>query len=209
MTTEVIAELVPAGGWAGPDRARLAAPAPAARGPLFRSLSGMARLFGRAEVPDVITVLHLNPRLFWAWLFFASRLMPYGKLPAPVRERVILRTAWNCRSRYEWGQHVDIALHVGVSDAGIAAVAAGPAAEADRHERALLQACDELHRDQCLSEATWQTLAEHYPEPLRIELLLLIGHYIMIAGFLNSAGLALEPAIEARLQGLHRRLGAR
>lgn len=199
-------ELVPDGGWAGAGHVRLPAPRPAARGALFRSLSGAARLFGRHDVPDVITVLHVNPRLFWAWLFFASRLMPFGRLPAALREKAILRTAWLCRSRYEWGQHVEIALRSGVSDAEIVALTRGAAALADAGDRAVLQACDELHRDHCVGEATWATLRTHFREPLLVELLLLIGHYQMIAGFLNSTGLALEAPIEAALQAFHGRV---
>ncbi|MDQ8036324.1 MAG: carboxymuconolactone decarboxylase family protein [Pedobacter sp.] len=200
-------ELMPEQGWMHLSHVRLSAPAVAERGLLFRSLSGFSRLFGRAEMPDVLTVLHLNPRLFWAWLFFASRLMPYGRLPATEREKIILRTGWNCRSRYEWGQHVDIALGAGVTDEEIRCVAEGPAAWSEPRARALMLACDEVHRDKCIAEATWQILAAHYSEKLLIEIVMLIGHYEMIAGFLNSSGIALEPAMEEKLQAFHRRLG--
>lgn len=154
-------------------------------------------------------MLHANPRLFWPWLLFASRLMPFGRLPPALREKVILRMAWLCRSRYEWGQHVEIALRCGVSDAEIVALAQGAGAMAEPGERAVLQACDELHRDGCVSEATWALLSAQYPEPLLIELLMLAGHYQMLAGFLNSAGLVLEPAVEAALQAFHERVGKR
>lgn len=198
--------LQPDAGWIRPAP-RLCAPPPARRGPLFRALSHFSALFGRADIPDVITVLHQHPRLFWPWLLFASRLMPYGRLPAALREKLILRTAWNCRSRYEWGQHVEIALKAGVSDAEIVAVAQGPAA-CSGSDRLALQACDELCRDKQVSDATWQALANVFSEKELIELLLLVGHYEMIAGFLNSAGLALEPVIEAELQAFYRRLPA-
>lgn len=199
-------ELCPPQGWNMPELARLRAPAPAARGLLFRSLSFFSGLFGRSAVPDVLTVLHLNPRLFWAWLFFASRLMPYGRLPATERELVILRTAWNCRSRYEWGQHVDIGLQAGLQDADIVRITQGPQAFSEDHLQALVQACDDLHATQCIGTATWTRLRAHYSEALLVEIVMLIGHYAMIAGFLNSAGLELEPDIEAQLQSLHHRL---
>lgn len=198
--------LQPEGGWSSLARARLSAPVPAARGLLFRSTARLSGLFGRQEVPDVLTVLHLNPRLFWAWLFFASRLMPYGKLPPTLREKIILRTAWNCRSRYEWGQHVDIALRAGVSDADIVRLSQGPQACTSPHEQAVLQACDELCRHTLVSDDTWQRLSQHYPDSLLIEILLLVGHYQMIAGFLNSAGLTLEAPIEKTLQAFYRRI---
>lgn len=199
-------ELQPEQGWAVAGRLRLPPPPAAQRGLLFRGMSNFSRFLGREEVPDVITVLNINPRLFWAWLFFASRLMPYGRLPAKEREMVILRTGWNCRSRYEWGQHVDMGMSVGLSDDEIQRIAEGPSAWQDAHLRALLLACDEMHTDHCISEASWGVLAQRYSKAMLVELTILIGHYQMIAGFLNSAGLTLEPAIEEKLRAFHQRI---
>ena len=201
-------ELAPEGGWIAWPAPRLVAPPPAARGLLFRALSGLARRFGRAQVPDIFSVLHINARLFWAWLYFAARLMPWGRLPAAERELVILRVGWNCRCRYEWGQHVEIALRAGVSDDDIARVARGPQAFTGRAQL-LLQASDELCRERCVADGTWQALRAHYDERRLIEIVILAGHYVMIAGFLNSAGIALEPPIEAQLQDFNRRIAAR
>ncbi|MEW6777582.1 MAG: carboxymuconolactone decarboxylase family protein, partial [Bdellovibrionota bacterium] len=66
-------------------------------------------------------------------------------------------------------------------------------------QKALLAACDEIHRDRFISNATWKTLATHYSEPQLIELSLLIGHYEMLAGFLNSAGVQLETLRDSSL----------
>nr|WP_301334213.1 carboxymuconolactone decarboxylase family protein [Solimonas sp. SE-A11] len=164
-------------------------------------------MFGRKQLPDLFPVFHINRRLFWPWLFFASRLMPGGRLKAQEREKIILRTGWNCRCRYEWGQHLEIGLGVGLSDADVLRVSQGPSQAQGERERALLQACDDMAREQAISTATWAALAAHYREPLLIEITILIGHYQMVAGFLNSSGIALEPAIEQVLQDFHRRVG--
>lgn len=202
-------ELMPAGGWIRHATPRLTPPPPDARGLVFRAMSFVARRFGRSELPDVFTVLNLHPRLFWGWLYFASRLMPFGRLPAPVREKLILRTAWITRSRYEWGQHVDIGLRVGVRDEEILAITRGPQGFDDTQDRALMRACDELLSDHVISDATWATLRERYGDRLLVEIVMLVGHYEMLAGFLNSAGLLLEPTIEAKLQAFHARIAAR
>jgi alkylhydroperoxidase family enzyme len=201
------AGLRPAAGWieAAP---RIAAPPPARRGLAFRGLSRLARAFGRAEVPDIFSVFHVNARLFWPWLLFASRLMPGGRLPARDREKLILRTAWLTRSRYEWGQHVDIGLRSGLDDAGILRLAHGPAHCEDAAERLLLQACDELVLERHVADETWRLLARGYSEKLLIEIVILVGHYMMVAGFLNSAGLQLEPPVAAQLEAFHRRIAA-
>jgi len=199
--------LHPAAGWiAAPQR--IPTPPPGRRGLAFRGMSLAARAFGRAEVPDIFAVFHLNARLFWPWLFFASRLMPGGRLPAREREKLILRTAWLTRSLYEWGQHVEIGLRVGLGDAEILRVARGPEQCEDPAERLLLQACDELVRGRHLADATWAQLAQRYDDKRLIEIVILVGHYVMVAGFLNSAGLELEPPIAAKLEAFHQRLAA-
>lgn len=199
--------LLPPGGWATAIPQRLRPPPVAARGWLFRGLSGLSRWYGRPQLPDIFPVLNIHRGLFVAWLWFASRLMPYGALRGRIREVLILRTAWNCRSRYEWGQHVEIALRAGVSDAEILALAGDAAAVADPRRRVLLQACDELCRDNVVSAPVWDALGADYDDRLRVEILMLVGHYRMLAGFLNSAGVPLEPAIEEKLQAFYRRNG--
>lgn len=199
-------ELEPEGGWIKAETTRLPPPPPSRRGLLFRGVSVASRFFGRPQVPDVFSVFHINSRLFWAWLFFASRLMPGGRLPARDREKMILRAAWNCRSRYEWGQHVDIALRVGVSDEDIVRVSQGPQAFDGARDRAQMQACDDLFRGQIISIGTWRELSRHYDEKKMIEIIILIGHYQMLAGLLNSAGIALEAQTESKVEDFHRRV---
>jgi len=59
-------ELQPEAGWAGAKRVRLLPPAPTERGLLFRGASRLSRLFGRDDVPDILAVININPRLFWS-----------------------------------------------------------------------------------------------------------------------------------------------
>lgn len=200
--------LMPEGGWASPAHERLPAPADSERGIAFRSLSKLSRLFGRGQLPAIFPVFHINPRLFWAWLFFASRLMPFGRLAASSREKLILRTAWNCRSRYEWGQHVELALKHGVSDTDIMLLATAPQSMCD-DDALLMQACDDICRQRLISEATWSALAQRYSQPRLIEIMILVGHYEMVAGLLINSGIELEETIEAQLQAFHQRISAR
>lgn len=198
--------LQPEGGWAGPLQPRLAVPPPSERGLLFRTVSRVSHLFGRPELPAVFPLLHRNPRLFWGWLFFASRLMPWGRLAAPARELIILRTAWLCRSRYEWGQHVEIAERVGVVDRDLLAVTRGPDAFSNATLRTLIQACDELHQHDCLSDDTWRQLQIRHSDSQLLEIMMLVGHYRMLAGVLISCGLPLEARMEDHLQAFHARI---
>ena len=86
---------------------------------------------GRAGVPggdavNIFATLVRHPRLFRHWLPFGGALLT-GSLPARDRELLILRTAWLCRSEYEWGQHVRLALGVGLSEEEIERVPASAA----------------------------------------------------------------------------------
>lgn len=203
--TPIDSQLTPPGGWHRTDQPRIQPLVLAKLGVPLRTLLAAAgkwakKRTGTAVVPDVFLLLLKHPRLFWPWLRFASRLMPYGTLDRRDAELVILRVAWNCRSRYEWGQHVAIGMLAGLTAEDVARVPDGPDAPGLNALRsALMQATDELHHDRVISAPTWQRLSEHYGNKQLIELSMLIGHYEMLAGVLNSSGIALEPQTEEQL----------
>jgi alkylhydroperoxidase family enzyme len=198
--TPLTDQLAPPGGWRSPGRVRLP-PLRADEASMSKRLISAAVVrFGKVNAANLFLMLLRDLGLFRAWLGFARRLMPYGKLDRQDTERVILRVAWNCRCRYEWGQHVDIGLRAGLTADDIRRVAEGPAAFAsDRHRQAILLACDEIHRQRMIGEDTWQTLAAQFSETRLLELLMLINHYEMLAGVLNSTGLELDAGLEAIL----------
>ena len=203
--TPIDQQLAPPGGWHAATTARIA-PLKVAQLPLtMRALLWAAgkwakKSTGLAGIPDVFLLLMRHRRLFRPWVRFASRLMPYGILDRRDTELAILRVGWNTRCRYEWGQHVPIGLRAGLTAAEIARIAQGPQASGwTPAQAALLQATDELHAHRLIAEATWQRLAQHYSARQLIEIGMLVGHYEMLAGVLNSVGLALEPPVEARL----------
>lgn len=198
--------LQPDRGWAQAAHPRLIPPPPQRQGWLLRALGLLTRRFGRAELPDLFPVLNLHRGLFLPWLWFASRLMPHGRLPATARELLILRTAWNCRCRYEWGQHVDLALAAGLSDMDILCTTLMPGTFADPLQRSLIQACDELCLNDVITDTVWHALGQHWDEARLIEITMLVGHYRMLASVINSAGLRLEAPIEARLQAFYLRV---
>jgi AhpD family alkylhydroperoxidase len=150
-------------------------------------IAGLAARTGAP--PRIFTTLARHRRLFRAWLRFAGRLMPGGKLPRVDTELVILRVSVNCGCDYEWGHHVAIGRRAGLTDEQIARIGDGPDAPGwSDHERAVLRAVDELARDRVISDATWAQLRTRYDERGLIELCLLAGHYEMLAGALNSLG---------------------
>jgi 4-carboxymuconolactone decarboxylase len=138
-----------------------------------------------------------HPELFKAWLPFGGYLLSGGTLSFADRELLILRTGYNCRSPYEWGQHVRLATAGGVDRRVIDRIAAGPDAPGwDEREILLLRAADELHSEARISDATWARLARHLDERQLIELPILVGQYHLVAFALNSLGVQPEPGLE-------------
>ncbi len=138
-----------------------------------------------------------NPELFRVWLPLGGYLLAAGKLSGRDRELLILRTAVNCESSYEWGQHVRISLDGGIEREAIDRVLEGPDADGwTAHEAALLRAADELHEDSRVGDATWGTLAETYDEAQLIEAAMVVGHYHMVAFALNSFDVELDEGLE-------------
>jgi alkylhydroperoxidase family enzyme len=150
----------------------------------------LARALGRAagtNPPHVMTTLGRNRRLFRRWLWFASALMPRGRLPRADTELLILRVAHRCDCPYEWQHHERLGARAGLDRASIDRVRSGPDADGWTPRQALLlRAADELHDDRRIAEATWTALAAQLGEEQLIEFCMLVGHYEMLAMTLNS-----------------------
>lgn len=198
---EGLLALAPPEGWHAVDPSRLGPRDPPPRGLLYRLTALAMRRLGRDEVPGVFVLLLAIPRVLVPWSWFASRLMPFGRLDPRDRERVVLRVAWNCRCRYAWVQHVEIGLRVGLVADDVRRVCAGPAAEPRPDLRALLTACDELHRDRRVSDPTYAALRDALDDERLLELLFLIGHFESLAGLLNSTAVTPEESVLARVRG--------
>lgn len=153
-----------------------------------------ANLVKEGELLAVFGTLARHPKLLAAWLPFAGRLLAGGTLDRRTTELIILRVAANMGSDYEWGQHVQICADLGIEREALERVLLGPLAQGwSPLEALLLRATDELHSERYITSATWDALAEHLTEPQLIEVCFLVGQYEMLAMFLRTAGVQLEP----------------
>jgi len=149
-----------------------------------------ARVAGRVqgtEPPAVFLTLGRHRRLFWGWLHFAGRLMPGGRLSRRESELVIVRVAARRGSAYELAQHRRLARRAGLGGEELAAVEGfGDHPGLSDRERLLLRAADELLADQDLSDPLWTQLGERFDDRERIEIVMLVGHYAMLATALHA-----------------------
>ena len=149
--------------------------------------------------PNLFLTLGRHRPLFRGWLRFAGRLMPIGKLPRRETELVILRVAHLRGCSYEFDHHVHLGRRAGVDAEDVARVVAGPDADGwSARERAVLRAVQGLHDDRDLDDATWDDLRLHLSEREVLELLLLAGHYEMLATVIGT--LRIQPDERRRVR---------
>jgi AhpD family alkylhydroperoxidase len=151
-----------------------------------------ARVAKAPRLPQLFTTMARHRSLFRGWLMFAGRLMPRGRLPRRDTELVILRTAWLNHCEYELGHHRRIGRQAGLTPHQIAAATTETLDGWSDRERALLAAANELHESHDLSDETWAELRQHVSQPEAIEFLLLVGHYEMLATFINTLRVPLD-----------------
>jgi len=159
---------------------------------------GFSRIAGRATgtaPPAIFTTLGRGRGLFWGWLHFAGKLMPGGKLPRRETELVILRVAALRECEYEFSHHVRLGRRAGVTATDVERVRLGSGADGwQDHERLLMRVVEELIATKDLGDPTWSDLRAAYDERTAIELLLLVGHYDMLATTLMTLRLEPDPA---------------
>ena len=145
---------------------------------------------------NIFGVLGNHPDMLKRWLVFATHVLSKNTLSPRDRELLILRTGWNCGSKYEWGQHVVIARDCGISDHEIESVKEGPSASSwSSHDRMLLVAADELHQHQTLSDHAWNGLTATYSTEQVLDVIATVGNYHLVAMFLNSTGVPLDAGV--------------
>ena len=151
---------------------------------------------GTGGASNVFLTLARNAELFRRWMAFTAEFYTPTSLAPRHRELLVLRTAWRCRSDYEWGQHVRMGRAAGLTDDEITGVARPLDARAwSPTDVALLRAADELVEDHTVAPSTWAALARDFDEGHLIEVLLLVGSYIGLAGFLNAVGVEREAGV--------------
>jgi 4-carboxymuconolactone decarboxylase len=145
---------------------------------------------------NIFGTLGHHPKLLKRFNLLGGFLLNKGLLPPRERELVILRVGANARAEYEFGQHTVIGLECGLAQGEIEAIVREPGTHAwSEGDRALIALADDLHADDCVSDATWAQLATVWSDAQLAELLVVAGFYRLVSGFLNSTGVQLDDGI--------------
>jgi alkylhydroperoxidase family enzyme len=129
---------------------------------------------------------------FRPWLRFGGALLNDLALDPALRELAILRVG-QLSARYEWDQHVPIALAVGVTQEQIDALDRGELERLDPLPRAVLDFVTAVISDE-MDEARYQAVASHLGEREIVELTLVTGHYLMLARIMTTLRIDPDPA---------------
>ncbi|MEA2349116.1 MAG: hypothetical protein QOG86_57 [Thermoleophilaceae bacterium] len=133
---------------------------------------------------------------FRPWLAFGGALLSSLELDPVVRELAILRVARLSGAEYEWVQHVPIARAVGASDEQLAAVDRGDLEDGALGDaaRAALGFTTEVVRNVRASDEALDALTKAgFSAREVVELLLVIGQYMLVARVAETAGIELDP----------------
>ncbi|WP_182357954.1 carboxymuconolactone decarboxylase family protein [Tomitella gaofuii] len=155
----------------------------------FRELGVLNWAFCRTAslvtgVPDahIFSTLGRARGLFRGWLHFSAMMMPFGRIRRRETELVILRVAHLRGCDYEIDHHRRLGARVGIDDAVLQRVFAGPEADGwHPNERALLLAVDQLVLRRDVDDDTWTTVASYFDRRQLIELVMLVGQYDSLA----------------------------
>ena len=109
-----------------------------------------------------------------------------------LREIVILRVAHLSRSAYELYHHESMARDAGFTDAMLAAVRAGDPSPFTPPQRAAMRFTDEVVLDVSPSDATLAALRKHLSDSNVIELVILIGSYMLTARVAAVSGAEMD-----------------
>ena len=142
---------------------------------------------------------------FRPWLAFGGALLSSLELDARVRELVILHVGRLSGAEYEWVQHVPIALAVGATQEEVDAVESGDVGALGPLEQAVLRFTEEVVRDVRASDEALAAVREHLSPREVVELLLVIGNYMLVARVAETAGIEIDEGGPAVAEAAARR----
>jgi alkylhydroperoxidase family enzyme len=160
-------------------------------------------------VPEVASALRKLPGLhvfgllaqaetaFRPWLRLGGALLNDLAVDPLLRELVILQVG-RLAARYEWDQHVPIAVAAGATDDQLAALDRGDTAADcfDAAQRATLEFVTDLVRDGEVPDERYAALAAQLDHRQVVEVALLAGHYLGLARVLTALRVDPDDAAE-------------
>lgn len=145
----------------------------------------------RGEVDEAFQILLDSPEALRRIAHLGSYIRFESRLSGAIRECIILATARECGSEFEWASHEPQARRAGVSEDTIRSIKSGEVpAHGSAEERAALQFAFENLRDHRISDATFEKTRAVFGIGRTTDIAATVGFYAMLASILNAFDVA-------------------
>jgi len=148
------------------------------------------------DIAAVYRTFARHPKLYVPRQILSEYIRTKSTLSGRVREMLILRIGWRCRSAYEWAAHAPAGRRAGLTDDQVRMLARPGYDGWNAADAAIVRAADELFDDDVISEGTWKALDEQFDEKQLLDVLITTGGYRMVSMVLNTFGVPAEPNSE-------------
>ena len=137
---------------------------------------------------NIHNVIARHPALMLSYVDFRNHIVRTSSLSGRQRELLVLRTAHNTGSSYEWDHHVVRSRAVGMSEEEIARVRHGAGALGWTDEEALLlKAADDMYAAKEIAPPTWSAMCAAFSDRQLLDIIFTVGTYFIMATILKTA----------------------
>jgi 4-carboxymuconolactone decarboxylase len=155
-----------------------------------------AKLEANSRVLNVQKMVANSPGSVREFTRFGNALLMKSKLSSYFRELAIIRISFLTGSRYEWAQHVPVALKAGVTREQLEEINHWPdSSPFSEEDQVILKFTDEVVQDHQPSEATFNRAAKFLDPESLVELTLSIGYWSMVGKFLRTFQVEIEESL--------------
>jgi 4-carboxymuconolactone decarboxylase len=121
-------------------------------------------------------------------------------LPEALRETIIIATAREIKSQYEFFAHARLARQAGLSEDTIQAIAQGTAPQGLSGDEAILvRYVQELLRQHKISDATFNAVRDRFGMRETLEITALVGHYLLVGQILAAFEVELPEGVKPEI----------
>jgi 4-carboxymuconolactone decarboxylase len=131
---------------------------------------------------------------FWNYIAFESTLSPHD------RAVLMLRTAWNTRSRYLWAKYASAATAL-LTATDLQRLQSATAPADSGFDATLLRAADDLHRRSFVDDETWMALDAQYDTEQLMDAVFTVAETTMLAGLVESTGVPVDAGFTGPVPG--------
>lgn len=136
---------------------------------------------GTQPVTGPVAVSMYSPTVAEAWHLLNNYLRFEGELTGRQFEVAILSVAWEIEQQYEWSAHEPAAVRYGVPQEVIDTIKYDRPVSGLSHEDTLIiQIARQLMREHELSSDLFAAAVDHFGEQKTVELLAIMGNYVMV-----------------------------